>query len=115
MNAIAEMCAKRIKDIALDLERTGRLATLLTYTKHTNNQERTDMVAANRGLQISLEESLHELASMVRTDFGDSQDKSRKDFEQWYATHAFDYVRDPIGSRECGLQWKAWQASRGFI
>lgn len=41
-----------------------------------------------------------------------TEDKSRSDFEQWYVENAFDYVRDPIGSRECGLQWKAWAASR---
>ena len=36
----------------------------------------------------------------------------RKQFEQWYATHAFNYERDPIGSRDCGLQWAAWQAAQ---
>ena len=41
----------------------------------------------------------------------DKQD-SRAAFEQWYACNAFDYVRDPIGSRECGLQWASWKASR---
>lgn len=35
---------------------------------------------------------------------------SREAFELWYAVTAFDYTRDPIGSRDCGLQWKAWQA-----
>ena len=35
---------------------------------------------------------------------------SREQFEQWYACNAFDYARDPIGSRDCGLQWAAWQA-----
>ncbi|MBP6774249.1 MAG: hypothetical protein KA154_14720, partial [Gemmatimonadaceae bacterium] len=30
--------------------------------------------------------------------------------EQWYATHALNHERDPIGSRDCGLQWAAWQA-----
>ena len=39
-----------------------------------------------------------------------SNDKMREAFEQWYAENAFDYVRDPIGSRDCGLQWKAWKA-----
>ncbi len=29
-------------------------------------------------------------------------------FEQWYVDNAFDYVRDPIGSRDCSLQRKAW-------
>jgi hypothetical protein len=33
------------------------------------------------------------------------------DFEQWYATHAFDYAANPIGSRECGLQRAAWHAA----
>lgn len=38
--------------------------------------------------------------------------KSRSDFEAWYCVAAFDYIRDPIGSHRCGLQWEAWQASR---
>ncbi len=33
-------------------------------------------------------------------------------FEQWYVENAFDYVSNPIGSRDCGLQRKAWNASR---
>jgi hypothetical protein len=36
----------------------------------------------------------------------------RAEFEQWYIENAFEYERNPIGSRECGLQWKAWQAGR---
>ena len=39
-----------------------------------------------------------------------SEEQMRKAFEQWYAENAFDYVASPIGSRECGLQWKAWKA-----
>ena len=39
---------------------------------------------------------------------------SRERFEAWYAESAFDYEANPIGSRECGLQWAAWQASRQF-
>ena len=35
----------------------------------------------------------------------------RKEFEQWYAENAFDYVSNPVGSRDCGLQWAAWQAA----
>lgn len=34
----------------------------------------------------------------------------REAFEKWYAESAFNYGRDPIGSRECGLQWAAWNA-----
>ena len=34
----------------------------------------------------------------------------RKEFEQWYVENAFNFERDPIGSRDCGLQWSAWQA-----
>ena len=36
----------------------------------------------------------------------------RKQFEQWYVCNAFNYERDPIGSRDCGLQWAAWQAGQ---
>lgn len=34
----------------------------------------------------------------------------RAAFEDWYVQNTFDFERNPIGSRECGLQWKAWQA-----
>lgn len=36
-------------------------------------------------------------------------DRSR--FEAWYTLHAFDLAANPIGSRECHLQWKAWEAA----
>lgn len=32
-------------------------------------------------------------------------------FEEWYCNEAFDYVRDPIGSRDCSLQRQAWHAA----
>lgn len=35
----------------------------------------------------------------------------RKIFEDWYILSAFDLEANPIGSRQCGLQWKAWQAA----
>lgn len=38
-------------------------------------------------------------------------DELREKFEAWYVENAFDYPSNPIGSRECGLQWKAWQAA----
>jgi len=38
-----------------------------------------------------------------------AQERAR--FEHWYATHAFNYSRDPIGSCDCSLQWEAWQAA----
>ena len=38
-------------------------------------------------------------------------DTIRATFEQWYAENAFDYALNPVGSRECGLQWAAWQAA----
>ena len=38
-------------------------------------------------------------------------DKMREEFEHWYIENIIDYVRAPIGSRECALQWKAWQAA----
>jgi len=35
----------------------------------------------------------------------------RAQFEQWYTMHAHNYSRDPIGSRDCALQWEAWKAA----
>ena len=34
----------------------------------------------------------------------------REACEEWFATHTFNFERDPIGSRECGLRWEAWRA-----
>lgn len=39
----------------------------------------------------------------------------RQQFEQWYACNAFNYERDPIGSRNCGLQWDAWKAAQAHM
>ena len=33
----------------------------------------------------------------------------RKQFEEWYSVNAFDYAANPIGSRDCDLQWRAWK------
>jgi hypothetical protein len=32
-------------------------------------------------------------------------------FEQWYVENAFNFEVNPIGSRDCGLQRKAWHAA----
>jgi hypothetical protein len=42
---------------------------------------------------------------------GECMNNERKAFEKWYVANAFDYENNPIGSRECALQWKAWQAA----
>lgn len=39
-------------------------------------------------------------------------DKQREEFEQWYVENTFDYPSNPIGSPDCGLQRKAWQAAQ---
>lgn len=36
-------------------------------------------------------------------------------FEEWYVENAFDYPSNPIGSRDCGLQRKAWNARQPEI
>ena len=36
--------------------------------------------------------------------------EQKQAFEQWYVENAFDYVANPIGSRDCGLQRAAWNA-----
>ena len=39
----------------------------------------------------------------------------RAAFEAWYVQNAFDFAANPIGSRDCALQWAAWQAARALI
>lgn len=34
----------------------------------------------------------------------------RKEFEQYYVTHAFNYPANPIGSRDCSVMWEGFQA-----
>lgn len=36
----------------------------------------------------------------------------REEFEKWYAENAFDYAANPIGTRDCGLQYQAWRAAK---
>lgn len=36
-------------------------------------------------------------------------------FEAWYVTTAFDYPREPIGSRDCCLMRKAWLARADLV
>lgn len=40
-----------------------------------------------------------------------SEIKMRAEFEEWYSTHAFNYTRNPTGSRDCSLQWDSWEAA----
>lgn len=39
----------------------------------------------------------------------------RRDFEHWYVGNSFDLAADPIGSRKCDLQWRAWLAATPAI
>ena len=39
-----------------------------------------------------------------------STDAGRQAFEAWYTVNAFDLAENPLGSRDCALQWAAWQA-----
>jgi hypothetical protein len=39
-----------------------------------------------------------------------TNESERAKFEAWYVETAFDYCKDPIGSRDCSMQWAGWQA-----
>jgi hypothetical protein len=39
----------------------------------------------------------------------------REGFEKWYVDNAFDLGKDPIGSRDCSLQWKSYQSRQPEI
>lgn len=44
-----------------------------------------------------------------RVRLGDQAERAR--FEEWYVQNAFDYEANPIGSRDCALMRKAWNAA----
>jgi len=44
-----------------------------------------------------------------RVRLGDQAERAR--FEDWYVQNAFDYTANPIGSRDCALMRKAWDAA----
>ena len=57
---------------------------------------------------------LPELPDVVQKGLDDldrTKNPERARFEDWYVVNAFDYQRDPIGSRDCSLQWTAWKAA----
>ena len=58
-SVLSKAQAKQIRDMALDLEKTGRLVSL------TEGQERSDFVARNRGIQCALEDYLRNLTEPV--------------------------------------------------
>jgi hypothetical protein len=35
-------------------------------------------------------------------------------FEQWYVENTFDLARSPLGSRDCYMQRRAWEAAMKF-
>lgn len=45
-----------------------------------------------------------------QTDCDREAQEKMREFEQWYVENAFDYASNPIGSRDCALQRKAWKA-----
>jgi len=61
----AKQRGKRIRDLALELEKTGRIISCLTVTENTSSQERTDMIARNRGIQCALEDAIAELVDLA--------------------------------------------------
>lgn len=59
---------------------------------------------------MSDEKNLSDVNASGMVKIRDQAERAR--FEEWYVQNAFDYVANPIGSRDCALQWKAWQAGR---
>lgn len=52
----------------------------------------------------------------LRTDLDiEMRSPERKKFEDWYSRNAFYYQENPIGSRDCDLQWRAWKAAVQLI
>lgn len=58
---------------------------------------------------MSTEKTLADAQPGGRVRLPDRTERAR--FEDWYVQNAFDYVANPLGSRDCALQWKGWQAA----
>lgn len=58
---------------------------------------------------MSTDKTLADVQPGGRVRLGDQAERAR--FEAWYVENAFDYEKNPIGSRECSLMWDAWQAA----
>lgn len=57
-----------------------------------------------------------DVRDMVQQQAGELPTREeQKEFEQWYVENAHAYEKDPIGSRDCGLQRKAWFAGRAAL
>jgi hypothetical protein len=75
--------AKAILDLALDLEKTGRLVSL------TEGQERSDFVARNRSIQCALEDVLRNLTEPEPTRASLRHDQSEPKAEPVQEPHAW--------------------------
>src|SRR6185437_5998788 len=70
-------------------------------------------------VQMSWSSRLWTIATMTKVGGAMTAEREammleRQAFEKWYAANAFTYFRDPIGSRDCSLQWEAWQAALSY-
>jgi len=63
------------------------------------------------GLRVVADPAVQPGTFEIRTPSLAGQEQARGQFEAWYVENAFDYEKNPIGSRECSLMWKAWQAA----
>jgi hypothetical protein len=74
--------------------------------------ERVAQMAAIREQRAIIDAHHAEIAeAALREGCGEQYMVSDKAFEHWYSINNFDYVQNPIGSRECGLQRSAWRAA----
>ena len=80
MNKEANNAARHIRNLALELEKTGRLISLMRTENQGEAQERTDMVARNRGVQCALDDALDILVDMVP-----DPENSTGNFDQWFS------------------------------
>lgn len=58
---------------------------------------------------MSTDKTLADVQPGGRVRLGDQAERAR--FEEWYVQNAFDYEANPIGSRDCALMRKAWNAA----
>ncbi|PZT01154.1 hypothetical protein A7X89_02205 [Stenotrophomonas maltophilia] len=58
---------------------------------------------------MSTDKTLADVQPGGRVRLGDQAERAQ--FEEWYVQNAFDYEANPIGSRDCALMRKAWNAA----
>lgn len=108
--AFAVAAAEPSRPVEADSDRT-KLIDSVRYLRHRwMAATRHDGLDGDFDILLEVIDRLKRDAGLDKPTKPDASE-DRAAFTDWYVKNAFDLEKQPVGCRECGLQWEAWQAA----